>query len=233
MVSPGAAAMKNVARNVWRISDILPNAINMYLAEDVLIDAGTRFAAKKLLRGLQGCDVKLLALTHVHPDHQGAVKAVCDHFGCPLACHEADRAAMEGREPMGPPTWPIRISSNLMAGPPHPVSRVLREGDEVAGFRVIEAPGHTMGSVIFFREDDRLAIAGDLLTNMNLVTMRTGLHEPPAFFCVDPPLNRRSIRRLIELKPATVLFGHGPPLREPARLREFARRLAQSEPAVE
>jgi hypothetical protein len=37
----------------------------------------------------------------------------------------------------------------LMAGPPHPVDRPLREGDEVAGFSVLETPGHTAGQVAF------------------------------------------------------------------------------------
>lgn len=217
--------MKNVARNVWQISELLPNAINAYLVEDVLIDAGTRWATKKFLRELNGVALKMVALTHCHPDHQGAVKSVCERFACPLACHEADRPATEGRAPMGPPTRPIRFFSNTLAGPPYPVDRTLREGDEVAGFRVIEAPGHTMGHLIFFRESDRLAIAGDVATNMNIYTMWPGLHEPPAFFCVDPALNRHSIRRLAELRPATVLFGHGPPLRDCAKLRAFAERL--------
>lgn len=218
--------MLNVADNVWRIRNLFPpNAINAYLVEDVLIDAGTRWDARHFLRELAGVSLKLVALTHVHPDHQGAARAVCERFRCPLACHEADRAAMEGREPMGPPTQPIRFSSNLLSGPPHSVGRVLREGDEVAGFRVVETPGHTMGHVIFFREADRVAIAGDLLTNLSFVSLRRGLHQPPGFFCVDAALNRRSIRRLVELEPATVLFGHGPPLRDFGELKGFAERL--------
>jgi glyoxylase-like metal-dependent hydrolase (beta-lactamase superfamily II) len=217
--------MKNVARNVWQISEFLPNAINAYLVEDVLIDCGTRWGSKKFFRALAGVDLKLVALTHVHPDHQGSAKAICEKFGCPLACHEADRAAMEGREPMGPSTRPIRFSARLIAGPPHRVDRVLKEGDELAGFRVVEAPGHTWGHLVFYREEDRLAIAGDLLTSMNLVTMLPGLHEPPKFFCVDPELNRRSIRKLAALQPATVLVGHGPPVRGFDRLRGFAEAL--------
>src|SRR5215208_8092897 len=43
--------------------------------------------------------------------------------------------------------------------------RVLEEGDEVAGFRIIHAPGHSPGEVIFFRESDRVAICGDVIRN--------------------------------------------------------------------
>jgi glyoxylase-like metal-dependent hydrolase (beta-lactamase superfamily II) len=217
--------IRNVARNVWQICSFPPNAINAYRVDDVLIDCGTRWDAKRYLRAVAGVDLKLVALTHVHPDHQGSAKAICEKFRCPLACHEADRAAMEGREPMGPPTGPIRFFSNLLAGPPHPVDRVLKEGDVIAGFRVIETPGHTMGHVIFFRETDSVAIAGDVATSMNPFTMRSGLHEPPKCFCVDASLNRQSIRKLAELNPETVLFGHGPPWRDAARLKKFADRL--------
>jgi glyoxylase-like metal-dependent hydrolase (beta-lactamase superfamily II) len=38
-----------------------------------------------------------VALTHCHPDHQGAAQAVCEAFRIPLACHRDDVAAMEGR----------------------------------------------------------------------------------------------------------------------------------------
>jgi glyoxylase-like metal-dependent hydrolase (beta-lactamase superfamily II) len=217
--------LKNVARNVWQLYDLLPNSINAYLVDDVLIDTGTRLARRSFIQALFGIDLKLVALTHCHPDHQGSAKAICEFFSCDLACHEADRAAMEGREPMGPPTWPIRISSNLMAGPPHPVARMLREGDEIAGFRVIETPGHTFGHISLFREEDRLAIIGDVMTNMNLVLLVPGLHEPPGFFCVDSTLNRKSIRKVVDLKPDTVLFGHGPPLRDGRQLQAFADRL--------
>jgi glyoxylase-like metal-dependent hydrolase (beta-lactamase superfamily II) len=70
-------------------------------------------------------------------------------------------------------------------------------------------------------------ILGDLLTNMNLFTNLTGLHQPPTFFTVDPALNRRSARRLLELglEPSLVCFGHGPPLRDTAKFLAFLHKL--------
>jgi len=216
--------MREVAPDVWQISGFPPNAINAFLVGDVLIDAGTRGWTSKILRALDGRRLSLIALTHVHPDHQGAAHALCEHFACPLACHEADRAAMEGREPMNPSCRWIRLSSSIFAGPPHPVGRELREGDEIAGFRVVESPGHTPGHVVFFRESDRLAIVGDVLNNMNLITTVPGLHEPPSLFTLDVAANRRSIRKLAALQPATLLFGHGPPLRDAAKLHDLVAR---------
>jgi glyoxylase-like metal-dependent hydrolase (beta-lactamase superfamily II) len=98
---------------------------------------------------------------------------------------------------------------------------VLREGDEVAGFEVLDAPGHSAGHVAYWRESDRTLVLGDVLNNMNLLTAVPGLHQPPDFFTPDPERNRDSARRLAELEPALVCFGHGPPLRDTRKFVDF------------
>ena len=214
--------MHKIAKGVWQLSGFPPHLFNVYLAEDVLIDAATRWARGRILSQVRGRPMRMIALTHCHPDHQGTAKILCEEFDIPLACHEADVPIMEGREPMQPDNRFLRLGVRLWAGRPYPVARVLREGDEVAGFRVVHAPGHTRGHVIFFRDSDRLAIAGDVLANVHFVTGKPGLRQPPPFFCVDPVQNRRSIQTLIDLEPALVCFGHGPPLYEVAQLERFA-----------
>lgn len=221
--------MVEVADNVRRLGWFPRYSFNAYLVGDVLFDACTRHESRYFIRVLRGISLKLIALTHVHPDHQGAVAALRKVTQCAIACHEADALAMEGCEAMGPPNWPIRPLSNLFAGPRCPVDRLLREGDEVGGFRVYHAPGHTKGHVIYFRASDRVAIAGDLATSMNFFPWRNELHEPPRMFCEDWRVNRDSIRKLIELRPKTVLFGHGPPVRDVRLLREFAERIGAIE----
>jgi glyoxylase-like metal-dependent hydrolase (beta-lactamase superfamily II) len=193
----------------------------VYLAGGVLFDAGTRWARPRIVRQLRGKDVRLVALTHCHPDHQGSAKAVCNTFGVSLACHEADAPAAEGRAPMVPRNWIVQLAVSLWAGPPCPVGQLLHEGDEVGGFRVVHTPGHTPGHIVFFRERDRVAIAGDVLANVHFVTGRVALREPPPWLCADPADNRRSARRLAELRPEVVCFGHGPALRDANLLKRF------------
>ncbi len=225
--------MQAVAPGVWLLTGWPPHAINQYLVEDVLIDTGTRWAGRRLLRTVRHRPISLVALTHCHPDHRGSAAMLCRTLGVPLACHEADAPVMEGREPMHP-----RVPGVL--GPlvdlgPYPVGRVLREGDEVAGFRVVHLPGHTMGHVGFFRESDRVAIAGDVLANINFLTGRPGLLEPPRVFSIDPALNRESARALLSLRPSVVCFGHGPPLRHLPLLERFVaglRYAAEPAPAL-
>jgi glyoxylase-like metal-dependent hydrolase (beta-lactamase superfamily II) len=213
--------MRQVADGVWQLAGYPPDFVNVYLAGGILFDAGTRWDRPRVLRQLRGLQVRLLALTHCHPDHQGAARAVCETFGVALACHEADAAAAEGRAPMLPRNLVVWLGERLCAGPRFPVGKPLRDGDAVGEFRVIHLPGHTPGHVVYFRDRDRVAIAGDVLANIHFVTRRPGLREPPSYFSSDPAENRRSARRLAELRPAVTCFGHGPPLFGPHLLEKF------------
>jgi glyoxylase-like metal-dependent hydrolase (beta-lactamase superfamily II) len=114
-----------------------------------------------------------------------------------------------------------RMSLRLFGGPGRKVDRALREGDEVGGFTVLDTPGHSVGHVAYWRESDRALILGDVLFGLNPNTGRPGLHPPPDAFTPDPARNRESARRLAELEPALVCFGHGPPWRDTRRFVEF------------
>ncbi|HYV38428.1 MAG TPA: MBL fold metallo-hydrolase [Gemmataceae bacterium] len=210
-----------IADSVWQLTGYPAHYVNSYLLEDILIDAATRWASGRIFRQLRGRCVSMVALTHCHPDHQGSAKAVCAKFGVPLACHNEDVACVEGRMPMLPHNRLLRLGQWLWAGPPCEVGRVLRDGDIIAGFRVVHAPGHTPGHCMFFRESDRVCIAGDVLANINVVTGKPGLRQPPPMFSADAAQNRRSIRLLADLHPSIVCFGHGPPLREPQLLMQY------------
>ena len=217
--------MKQLAQGVWRLKQFPAPSVNVYLAEDVLIDAGTRWDRRRIFSEIEGRELSLLALTHVHPDHQGVAKDVCEARGIPLACHADDVEAMEGRRPVqeAHADNPFnRLIKRFWQGPPYKVKRVLSEGDEVAGFRVIHAPGHARGEVIFFRDSDRVAICGDVIRNMSYATGRPMLAEPPTIFTYDPAENRRSIRKLADLSPSLILPGHGPAVTDIAAFERFA-----------
>jgi glyoxylase-like metal-dependent hydrolase (beta-lactamase superfamily II) len=215
--------MKKLADDLYQLSGFPPNAINVYLMRDVLVDAGSRHAARRILRQIAGAGIATHALTHAHADHQGSSHEVCERLDVPLWCGDLDAApAEDGKMLERMPRHPInRLIHRAFAGPPHPVSRRLREGDEVGGFTVLDTPGHSAGHISFWRESDRTLICGDVFTNMDTLTGLPGLHEPKWFFTPDPARNRASMRRLAELEPALVCFGHGAPLRDPAKLRRF------------
>jgi hydroxyacylglutathione hydrolase len=222
--------MRELAGELFMLRGLPPNAINVYVAGDVLIDAATRQAERRIMRQIAGRTITAHALTHAHPDHQGSSHAICERLGIPLWCGQGDVPAMEtpgGISNSQAPGWVNRFQQRFWTGPPHPVARALIEGDEVAGFTVLESPGHSPGQVAYWRESDRVLILGDVLNNMNLLTAVPGLREPPAIFTPDPARNRRSARRLAELRPQLTCFGHGPPLRDPGKLAEFIARLPE------
>jgi hydroxyacylglutathione hydrolase len=220
--------MKQLADDVHMLKGFPPNAINVYVAGEVLIDSGTRQAEKRIFEQIAGSTLTAHALTHVHPDHQGCSHVVCERLGIPLWVGQDDVPAMESTGSVvsaKAPAWFNRVQERYWVGPPHPVSRALREGDEVAGFTVLDTPGHTRGEVSFWRERDRVLILGDVLTNVSMMTGLPGLHEPLKLSNVDSVRNRASIRRIAALRPALALFGHGAPLRDPDKLADFAARL--------
>jgi hydroxyacylglutathione hydrolase len=216
--------MKQLAEDVELLRGFPPNVINVYLVADVLIDGATRRGEKRILRQIRARRVSAHALTHAHPDHQGASHAICVRLGIPLWCGQGDVPAMEtpgGVSASQAPGLLNRLQTRFWTGPPHPVARALKEGDEVAGFTVLETPGHSRGHVAYWRESDRVLIIGDVLNNVHLMTGVAGLHEPPRAFTPDPVRNRESARRLAALEPALTCFGHGPPLRDPGELASF------------
>jgi glyoxylase-like metal-dependent hydrolase (beta-lactamase superfamily II) len=221
--------MKQLAEDVHMLSGWPKNAINVYLVGDVLIDAATRQGEKRIMKQIAGKTVTAHALTHAHPDHQGSSHAICEQLGIPLWCGQDDVPAMETPGAIvnpKAPGWLNKLQARYWTGPPHPVARALKEGDEVAGFTVLETPGHSRGHVSFWRESDRVMIVGDVLGSINFITGIPGLNTPPDMFTPDPARNRASARRLAELKPALACFGHGAPLRDPDKLAKFVAGLA-------
>lgn len=219
--------MKEIAPGLLQLRGFPPNAINVYVAGDVLIDAATKWASQRILRQVSSLGITELALTHVHADHQGSAAAVCRELGVGLACHAADVDGMEGRVPVQRAHaghLANRFGRLAFMGPPRGVDRVLVEGDMVGEFRVVHAPGHAPGEVIFFRDSDRAAICGDVITTINVRTGLPGVHISPWYYTYDMPAARASVVKLLDLNPSVICPGHGKPLHDIAQLEAFVER---------
>jgi hydroxyacylglutathione hydrolase len=229
----GSGAMKELAPGVWQLQGRPADLINTYLVGDVLIDSATRYDGRRILSELRGRTVSAHALTHAHPDHLGSSHMICERLGIPFWVGAADAlaaadpgalaAALLPARLRGAPVpldWLGRLYSLSHAGPGHPVSRELHEGDEVAGFRVLDVPGHSPGHIALWRESDRVLIAGDVFWNFHFSGGKPGLTLP--LVCWDHAQNRDAARRLAALEPALVCLGHGPPVRDPQKLSKLA-----------
>jgi hydroxyacylglutathione hydrolase len=212
-----------VADGLWLLKSRPRHKFNAYVMGDVLVDARTRHAARSILRQLEGLRLSAHVLTHAHIDHMGASHEICERLDLPLLCGAADRAVAESGCRLGLAQKPsfVRIEHRLLAGPGHAVSGTLSEGDKIGGFTVLSTPGHSPGHLAVWRESDRVLVLGDVLFNVTAPFGRTGLMLAPARMTPDPEQNLRSARRLAELEPSVICFGHGPPLRDSEHFQNF------------
>jgi hydroxyacylglutathione hydrolase len=216
--------IQEVAKNLHHIPLLGAASINAYLIGDILVDAGIRSSAPRLEKALEHHKLRAHALTHVHSDHQGASHVICQTKKIPLWVHETESSIMESGliQHNAPNNIITQLQRRYWAGQGHPVTRTLSAHDDLNGFEVLETPGHAQGHISLWRETDKTLIIGDVLTNMNVLTTQSGLHEPLGIFTLDAVQNREHIHKLAKLEPNLILFGHGKPLRDPEAMLRFA-----------
>jgi len=144
--------------------------------------------------------VKLIACTHAHIDHIGAVQPLREVTQAPLAMHRDAYATSGGQS---------RFAAAMMGRMPQPVTepeQFIDEDDELAVgdllFQVLYCPGHAPGHLCFHGEG--VVFTGDVLFQSSI-----GRFDLPGG---DGRLLLRNIRdKLLVLPDETlVLPGHGP-----------------------
>jgi glyoxylase-like metal-dependent hydrolase (beta-lactamase superfamily II) len=203
-----------------------PRHVHCYLLPGgVLVDTGLGLPGiEDAWRGLRD-RIDRVVVTHMHPDHVGAAALV----GAPVAQGEVDHEQCE--RVWGSDDWPDRIRDwFVLHGVPEPLAErerlldeaaravirfapdpeLLREGDEVDGWRVLELPGHADGHIGLLR--DGVLVGGDHL--LPTISPAVGLYPDAR----PDPLGDylASLERTIELAPSVVLPGHGDPVEDPA-----------------
>jgi glyoxylase-like metal-dependent hydrolase (beta-lactamase superfamily II) len=110
-------------------------------------------------------EIATLILTHSHPDHIGAARAVKDAAGCAVWAHPAERDWIEDTEKQVRER-PVPGFTALVGGPVA-VDRLLEDGEtlELSGVAVdvLHAPGHSRGSISLLVREDGALITGDAI----------------------------------------------------------------------
>lgn len=166
---------------------------NAYLVDDrILIDPGDDLDA---LRAAGKCETILL--THGHFDHMLAAEPLQKETGAEVWIHESDEPMLKDEA-----LSVYNPEVSRLTQPKEIQSKTFREGDAAAGFTVLHTPGHTSGSVCFYKESEGILFSGDTL-------FRAG------FGRTDMPGGSRrelyqSLMRLLALPDETVVYpGHG------------------------
>ena len=216
---------ESVAEGVWVVRGGFPlKTMNVYLIEDdggvTVFDAGIRAMTNGIGSvAAQMGGIKRIVLGHEHADHRGAAPGL----GAAVYCHPdaVDGAEGDGGEHYFDYAKLERALARFMMprmirrwdGGPVRIEGTLKEGDEVAGFRVVDFHGHSPGLIGLWRESDRLALVSDTLYTLD---PQTGRHGPPRVphraFNKDTEQARTSIRKLAAMEPAAVWPGHADPV---------------------
>jgi glyoxylase-like metal-dependent hydrolase (beta-lactamase superfamily II)/predicted ester cyclase len=215
---------EKVADGVWVVRGGFPmKTMNVYLIEEAdgltVFDAGIRAMTNAVAAvGARMGGIKRVVLGHGHADHRG----VASRLGVPVLCHPDNRADAEGDgglrymdfsklNPLSRLVYPSLM--RMWDGGPVAIAGTVSEGDELAGFRVVDIPGHAPGMIALWREDDRVALTSDCFY---VVDPQTGRPGPPRVpheaFNFDTEQARGSMRKIAALEPAIACPGHLGPL---------------------
>jgi glyoxylase-like metal-dependent hydrolase (beta-lactamase superfamily II) len=183
-----------------------------------------------------------IVMTHGHFDHVGALEDLAEEWDAPVYAHPLEHPYLNGRAayPPGDPS----VGGGAMAAlarfyPRKPVDvgsrlRALPEDGSVPvmpGWRWVHTPGHSVGHVSFWREQDRSMIVGDAFVTTGqesayaVAVQRAEMHGPPMYFTVEWDKAKDSVARLAALEPELVITGHGEPMHG-AEMRTALHRLA-------
>ncbi|HEX3911623.1 MAG TPA: MBL fold metallo-hydrolase [Solirubrobacteraceae bacterium] len=215
---------KLIAEGVWVVQG-QPARCNVYLIEDeggvMLFDAGARTMTRALARaGAKLGGIRRIVLGHGHTDHRGGAPGL----GAPVYCHPAEVLDAEGSggfrywpEGLAGIPFPHRQVQRLMHryawdGGPVEIAGTVSEGDQLAGFSVVEIPGHAPGQIALWRESDRLALSSDCFYTLDIWGRDSEPHIPFPTYNFDTEQARASMRKLAELQPAAAWPGHAKPL---------------------
>ncbi|GAB2966761.1 hypothetical protein GCM10027048_41680 [Hymenobacter coalescens] len=236
-----------VAPGVWALRNVFVNLFFVRHGHNagpwVLVDAGLPGAAAKIRHAAEslfgeGARPEAILMTHGHFDHAGALESLAEHWDVPVYAHPMELPYLTGRSSYPPPD--PTVGGGAMAWmsalyPKHPYNVGSRakalpaDGSvpELPDWRWIFTPGHTPGHVAFFRESDRVLLAGDAFVTtkqesaLAVWEQRQEVHGPPKYFTCDWEAARLSVERLARLQPAVAATGHGIPMRGAALEQEL------------
>ena len=200
---------------------------NCYLVtsgpEIVLVDAGMRGSSRKIADYVKGlgknpADIKYIVLTHSDIDHVGGAAEIKQLTGAKLVIHQAETGVLSGKirgkHVKGPLGLLFKLLAPVVRFQPVEPDIVIKENTELAGFKVIHTPGHTVGSICLF-QPGKVLFAGDALRSD-----RSGNPKLPSkMMTADIVQAKVSVALIAGLEFDTLLCGHGAPVKGNAAAR--------------
>jgi glyoxylase-like metal-dependent hydrolase (beta-lactamase superfamily II) len=215
--------------------------------EWVLVDAGIKGFTDRIMAAAEerfgDSRPACIVLTHGHFDHVGCLKELSVAWGVPIYAHTLELPYLTGRSSYPPPDPTVGGGFMAFSSPLYPrgpfdygerVRPLPADGSVpgMPGWQWIHTSGHCPGHVSFWRESDRVLIAGDAFVTtkqeslLAVLEQRPGIHGPPMYYTQDWDAARDTVRRLAALEPELAITGHGRPM-SGGLLRQALEKLAR------
>lgn len=212
--------------NILRIACGNGNCYLIFNGKDaILVDTCWEKYRQKVLDACEPFQLRLLVLTHGHLDHMENAAFLSRSFNIPIAMHRADldllkdnlNQSLSAHSILGKIVLAasIKIFQMVEHIPEITPTVFLDEGDSldaygIPGVRIVGLPGHTNGSIGLDVAGQDL-IVGDALMNMVYPTVSMLYHDKEAM--------RQSVKKIEQLGPRLIHFGHGKPAKNRVWLR--------------
>jgi hydroxyacylglutathione hydrolase len=218
---------------VHRITGV--RGANCYLviqnSDMTVIDTGMPGNGKRIINyvkalGKNPSDVRYVILTHGDVDHIGSVSELKSLTGAKIAIHTADAPILAGktgyRNIRGPLGLLFKMITPLIILPAVEPDVIFEGNSEFKGFKIIQTPGHTDGSICLYLPP-KVIFIGDAMR-----CYAGGKLKPPARnLAADIAKAEASIYTISTMEFDYLLPGHGPPVigSASARVKELLKHM--------
>lgn len=234
MTSVQSGKGHEVAKDVYYYTNQIVNIVFVGMPGEgnwVLIDAGMPKSSKEIIKAAEerfgeNCPPSAIILTHGHFDHVGSIVELLEKWKVPVYAHLLEFPYLNGK--LGYPEPDNTVQGGLLAKlssiyPHKPINilEVLQQlpNDNSLPFlpewKWIHTPGHSPGHVSFYRERDKILIAGDAFLTVKadsfykVLLQKEEVNGPPKYFTTHWKAARTSVEKLNSLYPEIAITGHG------------------------
>ena len=202
-----------------KITRIKGGTDNCYIVADgknaILVDTASKANLAQVMEECDKYDMKLIVLTHVHFDHAENAAELSRKYNIPVAISKMDEELFDGFDKQ--PLKSYGLVGKVVLGMSLKVLRetmverpdnliFVREGDDLSSYgvnaRIVELPGHTLGSIGVDVEERHLFV-GDELDNW--------IWPGVGHLYNDKNAIKKSAEKIRSLGDRTIYYGHGKP----------------------
>ncbi|KZE69218.1 MBL fold metallo-hydrolase [Fictibacillus phosphorivorans] len=236
MTSVANGIGEQIAPDVYGLTTQIVNVYFIRCQENpsqyVLVDAGMPKSEDTILKWAEkwfdGPPTSMI-LTHGHFDHIGAAVTLAEEWNIPVYAHPLEIPYLNGDRNYPKPDPTVNGGLVTELSPLFPnhginlsehIKELPSDGSVpgLQGWRWIHTPGHTEGHVSFFRDSDKVLLAGDAFVTVKqeslfkVLTQKQEISGPPKYFTTDWTAAKESVIKLASLEPEVAATGHGIPM---------------------